>query len=135
MKRWVSSRGVAWPSVHRRILSYRNMTIDQHVTLAARLWIIYSALILIGSFTGTMFFLVLDRHDSAAGESLFLSLVSLPGIAGGIALFKRRSWARMLLLILAFLRLVSFPPIGTALGGYTIWLLFKKRKTAGSLTN
>jgi len=82
-----------------------------------------------------MFFLVLDRHDSAAGESLFLSLVSLPGITGGIALFKRRSWARMLLLILAFLRLVSFPPIGTALGGYTIWLLFKKRKTAGSLTN
>ena len=94
------------------------MTIDQHVTLAARLWIIYSALILIGSFTGTMFFLVLDRHDSAAGESRFLSLVSLPGIAGGIALFKRRSWARMLLLVLGFLRLVSFPPIGTALGVY-----------------
>ena len=133
MKRWVFSRGVAWPPVHRRILSHQNMTIDQHVTLAARLWIIYSALILIGSFTGTMFFLVLDRHDSAVGGSRFLSLVSLPGIAGGIALFKRRSWARML--VLGFLRLVSFPPIGTALGGYTIWLLFKKRKTAGSLTN
>jgi len=82
-----------------------------------------------------MYFLVLDRYDSAAGESLFLSLVSLPGIAGGIALFNRRSWVRMLRLVLGFLRLVSLPPIGTALGGYTIWLPFNKRKTAGILTN
>ena len=109
------------------------MTIDQHVTLEAQLCIIYSALILIGFFTGTMFFLVLDRHDSAAGESLFRSLVSLPGIAGGIALFKRRSWARMLLLVLGFLNLISFPIIWAALGGYTIWLLFERTKTLATL--
>ena len=109
------------------------MTIDQHVTLAARLWIIYSALILIGSFAATMFFLGLDRHEKAAGEFLFLSLVSLPGAVGGIALFKRLSWARMLLLGLDFLNLVSFPPIGTALVVYTIWLLFKRTKTLAAL--
>jgi hypothetical protein len=74
------------------------MTIDQHVILAARLWILYSALILMGSFAATVFFRGLDRHEKAAGEFLFLSLVSLPGIGGGIALYKRRPWTRMLLL-------------------------------------
>ena len=126
------------------------MTIDQHVTLAARLWIIYSTLILIGSFATTMFFLFLFRHEKAehyqmlmlpphlqfaleCEHVLFLSLVSLPGIVGGIALFKRQRWARMLLLVLGFLNLVSFPPIGTALGVYTIWLLFKRTKTLAEL--
>jgi hypothetical protein len=80
-----------------------------------------------------MFFLGLDRYKYAAGKFLFLSLVSLPGIVGGIALYKRRRWARMLLLVLGFLNLISFPPIGTALGGYTIWFMFKRTKTLATL--
>ena len=110
------------------------MSIDQHVILAGRLWIAYSTLILVGGLTATLYFLGVARQEKAAGEFLFLALVSLPGFAGGIALLKRRAWARMLLLGLGILNLVSFPPIGTALGGYTIWLLFKKQKTIGTLS-
>ena len=109
------------------------MTIDQHVTLAGRLWIIYSALILVGGLAATFYFLGAARQDKAAGEFLFLTLVSLPGFAGGVAMLKRRPWARVLLLVLSFLNLVSFPPVGTALGSYTIWLLFKKQKTLETL--
>jgi len=56
----------------------------------------------------------------------FMIVVSLPGIVGGIGLLKQQGWARILILIKAFLDLVSFP-IGTAIGIYSIWVLFDKR--------
>jgi len=56
----------------------------------------------------------------------FMIVVSLPGIVGGIGLLKQQGWARILILIKAFLDLVSFP-IGTAVGIYSIWVLFDKR--------
>ena len=111
------------------------MTTNQHVTLAGRLWIIYSALILVGGLAATFYFLGATRQETVAGEFLFLALFALPGFAGGIALLRRRAWARVLLLVLGFLNLVSFPPVGAVLGGYTIWLLFNKQKTIGILND
>ena len=37
---------------------------------------------------------------------------------------KHRPWARILVLVLEFINLIEIP-IGTALGIYTIWVLFK----------
>jgi hypothetical protein len=56
--------------------------------------------------------------------ALFLVLLSVPGIIGGIGLLKWKSWARFLVLILAVLDLFNIP-IGTALGIYTIWVLMR----------
>jgi hypothetical protein len=56
----------------------------------------------------------------------FVIVVSLPGIVGGIGLLKSQGWARILVLILSFLGLLNFP-IGTAVGIYSIWVLFDKR--------
>ena len=56
------------------------------------------------------------------GIAGFLLLLSVPGIIGGIGLFKRRNWARILILIVSAIDLLNFP-IGTALGIYSIWVL------------
>jgi hypothetical protein len=56
----------------------------------------------------------------------FFIVFSLPGIVGGIGLLKYQGWARILVLILSFLDLLNFP-IGTAVGIYSIWVLFDKR--------
>ncbi len=56
----------------------------------------------------------------------FMIICSAPGIAGGIGLLKYRGWARILVLILSFLALLDFP-VGTAVGIYSIWVLFDKR--------
>jgi len=50
--------------------------------------------------------------------------MSIPGIVGGIGLLKRKYWARILILVLCFLSLLSIP-FGTALGIYGIWILLK----------
>ncbi len=51
-----------------------------------------------------------------------LFLLSAPGIIGGIGLFKRKNWARILVLVVSAIDLLNFP-IGTALGAYSIWVL------------
>ena len=53
-----------------------------------------------------------------------LLLFALPSLIGGIGLFNRKAWARILILILSFLSLLSIP-FGTALGIYGIWTLLK----------
>ena len=53
---------------------------------------------------------------------VFLFILSVPGIIGGIGLLKQKEWARILVLITSALHLLNFP-IGTAIGGYSIWVL------------
>jgi hypothetical protein len=53
---------------------------------------------------------------------IFLFILSVPGIIGGIGLFNRKEWARILVLITSAFHLLNFP-IGTAIGGYSIWVL------------
>ncbi len=52
----------------------------------------------------------------------FILLFSLPSIIGGFGLLRRKSWARILVLILSLLDLLIIP-IGTVFGGYSIWVL------------
>ena len=44
------------------------------------------------------------------------------GLIAGWGLYERRSWARILAIVLAFLSLLH-PPFGTAIGVYTLWVL------------
>ena len=56
--------------------------------------------------------------------SFFIVLISVPYIIGGIGLLRRRSWARILVLIVSILDLIDIP-IGTIAGVYSIWVLVK----------
>lgn len=52
-----------------------------------------------------------------------VAIVSIAGIVGAAAALKKKEWGRILLLIVSFLNLMRIP-FGTALGAYTIWVLF-----------
>lgn len=55
---------------------------------------------------------------------LIITLVSaVPGILCGYGLLRKRPWARILGIILSFIYLLEFP-LGTALGIYSLWVLF-----------
>ena len=55
--------------------------------------------------------------------ALFLIIISVPGIIGGIGLLKYKYWAKILVIILGILNLFNIP-IGTIVGVYTLWVLF-----------
>ncbi|KPJ58827.1 MAG: hypothetical protein AMJ46_13495 [Latescibacteria bacterium DG_63] len=57
--------------------------------------------------------------------ALFVILLSIPSILGGIGLLKRWSWARILVLVVSVVDLVHIP-IGTAVGIYSIWVLLQE---------
>jgi riboflavin transporter FmnP len=59
------------------------------------------------------------------GVGVFFLVISVPGIIGGVGLFKRKEWARILVVILAAINLLNIP-FGTALGIYSIWVLVQE---------
>jgi hypothetical protein len=63
----------------------------------------------------------------AVGGIIFVALLlfSAPQIIGGIGLLKGQPWARILMIVLSALGLMSIP-IGTALGIYGLWVLLNE---------
>ena len=56
---------------------------------------------------------------------LFLAmavLFVLPGLIGGLGLLRGKRWARAIIIVLSFLIVLLFP-VGTALGGFGLWVL------------
>lgn len=108
---------------------------ERHVTVLGILYIAFSAL---GLLLAIIIFTAVVGGGIISGDSeamaitgivgpavaLFFVLLSAPGMIGGIYLLKHRPWARILVLVLGFINLIEIP-IGTALGIYTIWVLFK----------
>jgi uncharacterized membrane protein (DUF2068 family) len=58
-----------------------------------------------------------------------LGVLSIPGIIAGYGLLRRRMWARYLALVIGFLSLFNVP-LGTLVGGYTIWVLLPEESAA-----
>ena len=54
-----------------------------------------------------------------------LVVLALPGVLAGFGLLRRRSWGRILGIVVAFLSLLNFP-LGTAIGVYGLWVLFQE---------
>ena len=106
---------------------------EKHLTVVAALQVGFS---LLGILAAVIVYTVLHSVMQIADEpeathvlsivarwvSLFLLLVSIPGLIGGIGLFMKKSWARILVLIISVLDLLNIP-IGTAVAVYTIWVL------------
>ena len=107
---------------------------ETHVNVIAYINIAFGALGVLIGIGFCVFFIVMGGvvvDDPEAGRILpifgggFLVLfmiLSVPGIIGGIGLLKRKSWSRILVIILGVLSLINIP-IGTAMGIYTIWVL------------
>jgi O-antigen/teichoic acid export membrane protein len=57
-----------------------------------------------------------------------LTGIAAPGLLAGYGLLKRRSWARVLTIVVSILNLFNFP-LGTAIGVYALWVLFQESAT------
>ncbi len=120
--------------------------VSRHLKILASLWLVYAILRLMAAFwilfvgraflpgfmngmmngtpwghdwpfgSGFPFGLILGGIGFWIGAFAVLDIVTAWG------LFERRSWARILALVLGFLALIRFP-FGTALGIYTLWVL------------
>jgi len=108
---------------------------EKHINLVGILWITYGALNFLMAlfffflFFGLSFIPNIEIEVSIVFRvlaiSIFITMLifSIPDIIGGIWLMKRKEWARILILIFAFLNILAFP-IGTALSIYTLVILF-----------
>jgi len=72
-----------------------------------------------GAMVGTMI------GGIGALVSIFVAVLSVPGIIAGYGLLHHRSWAPMLSIVISALNLLSFP-LGTALGIYGLWILLNE---------
>ena len=109
---------------------------EQHLNVLAVLYIVFGFIGLIIAF---LVFALIVGGGLLSGDAeaiavtsiigtvfaFFLAMTSLPGIVGGFGLLKKKSWARILIIILGCLNLLNFP-LGTCLGVYTLWVLLNK---------
>ncbi len=110
---------------------------DKHVDVISILWIVSGSLgILIAIFIFWFFWAITIIPDMGNEVSyilrliatwgfIFLAVFSVPEIIGGIGLLKRKEWGRILVLVVSFFNLISFP-LGTALGVYSFIILLKE---------
>lgn len=108
-----------------------------HINILGILWIVFGALSLFAAlFILLLFFgiTLIPGVDFAAGGILkvigvivgtYLGLLGLPKIIGGIGLLNGREWGRVIVIIMSFLSLVNVP-VGTALGVYSLIVLFNR---------
>jgi hypothetical protein len=110
-----------------------------HVTVLGWLYIIGHIIFLI---IGAFVFVLLTSIGAISGDSEamvvlgivaalvagLLTLLAIPGIAAGIGLLQRRSWGRILAIVVGILNLVNVP-IGTVVGAYTLWVLLQENAT------
>jgi hypothetical protein len=108
--------------------------LDRHLHTLGILWMVIGGLFAIpaGLFMifGAGARMMLHSHEILpdffpllvyiAGGTILL--LSAGGICVGLGLMQRRSWARAAAIILGVLALFH-PPLGTALGIYTLWVL------------
>jgi len=112
---------------------------QQHVRILGIIYVAYGVLLLI--LAGCLFafltgigFLTNDREAawimSGVGTfvAVLLGLLSIPTIITGIGLQRFRPWARVIALVLAVFKILSFP-IGTAVGVYAFWVLLNDQTT------
>lgn len=113
---------------------------QQHVAIVGWLHIVSNALFLLVGLCGLLFFAgigLVTGDRTATGilgiiaivAALFCAVIALPGILAGYGLLKRQKWGQILGIIVGFLSLVNFP-IGTAIGLYTLFVLFQEAATS-----
>ena len=109
--------------------------LDRHLHTLGVLWIVIGCLFMIPAlalaFLGPLIGEAIAGHHSfdPSLAALLLRLaegtlviLAAGGVCVGLGLIQRRPWARIAALVLGILAVVH-PPLGTALGIYTLWVL------------
>ncbi len=119
-------------------LSEREMQV--HVPIVGWLLIVSNALFLV---IGGLVFLLLVGIGFATREpeptwilaavgtfvALLLAALAIPGLVAGAGLLARKSWARILAIVVAVLSLANFP-LGTLIGAYALFVLLQDAAAA-----
>lgn len=121
-------------------MTYRQL--EQHVPILGWIHIISGAVFLV---IGLVMFLLLAGLGLFAGAGdpdapfvLFIVglctgglmfVLALPIMLAGWGLLRRKTWARVLALIVAVINIFNVP-IGTAIGAYTLYVLLQPEATA-----
>ena len=110
-----------------------------HVSIVGWLNIVANSIFLLVGTCGFLFFAGIgvfaaaDSGDAAAlgilgvlavVSLLFFAVLALPGMLAGYGLLKRKKWGQILGMVVGILSLLNFP-LGTALGAYTLFVLFQ----------
>jgi hypothetical protein len=109
--------------------------VDKHITLAGAFNLAMGILGIVGVITGSLVMSALDRFFiepralSLAVYAItigftYIVIFSAAQIIGAVGLLKRKSWSRILMIIVSAFKLLNVP-LGTALGIYTIWVLIQ----------
>ena len=116
-----------------------------HVKIVGTLYVIFAAFGLVGAIFLLLMFMGIGGLVVGAGGgtmpgltvggvgliiALFLAMISLPGLIGGIGLLKGKSWAKVLILIVSAFHLLDIP-LGTALALYAFWALTRPEVKIG----
>ena len=110
---------------------------EQHIRILAVLYIVLGAL---GVLIGLGMFAIVFGAGAVSGdrEAMLITgtvgaviaglclVLSVPSIIAGVGLQRRRSWARILAIVIAALNLFNVP-IGTAIGVYALWALLNEQ--------
>lgn len=113
---------------------------DSHVKALGWLWVISGVLSILGGLCAGASMagggIISEDQTALLTTSIFATLCGGSLVLGAIfdfiaayGLFNYRSWARILAIILGILNLFLFP-IGTALGIYTLWVMFNDETKA-----
>ncbi len=113
---------------------------EQHIRLLGILFVIWGIISLcFGLFLFALFLGggILAGSDEAFAiltiigivASCFSIMTGIPELIGGWGLLQKRQWARIVVIIMAVINVIS-PPFGTALGIYAFWVLFNPEAKA-----
>ena len=109
--------------------------LNLHISILGWLHLINSAILLV---VGGFVFFLLSGIGLATGDptattilvivgssvGILLMVLAIPGALAGYGLLKRKTWGRILAIVVGILGLLNIP-IGTLIGGYTLWVLLQ----------
>lgn len=121
------------------LLTTGNPTMATHVKVLGWLYIIGNGLMLLfavlgGGLAAVGGLLSGDADAAAAGGimgilAVVFALFAIPGMLIGWGLLNYKNWARILGIVFGVLNLINIP-IGTAIGIYSLWVLFNDQVAA-----
>ncbi len=116
----------------------------EHLRAVGVLHVAYGILALIGTMVMMLIVAGIAVPAAFAGSELipaaitggfsllmagFMLFFFLPCLIGGIGMLRHRPWAPTMLMVASVLNLLTLP-LGTALAGYTLWVLWPRTATS-----
>ena len=131
---------INFPHAKRNIANLTSLLMHQQINIISYLYIGVGILTLLGAIITTIAIAgggLLSEDETAIAVTStvgfiiggFIAIIGIFSLIAGVGLLKRRSWARTLTIIVSVVNLLNFP-IGTALGGYALYVLLQDESKA-----